>query len=457
MDDKNNNSLSIVMYPWFAMGHLTAFLHMANKLADRGNKIFFLLPKKTQAQLEQFNLYPNLINFIPLSVPQVEGLPPNAEITADIPFLLQPHLRLAMDRTKPLVESILQEIKPHFVFFDFTHWLPALSRRLGIKSIFFITMSPATAAYTFRKEQTAPDIDTMKAPPPGFPSSCVKLYSHEAHGLNFAGNVKDIGSEISFLQRLLISAEDCDAIGFKACREMEGLYCEYIEREFKKPVLLAGPVVPEQPTTTLEEKWAKWLDGFKEKSVIFCALGSECRLLKDQFQELLLGFELCGLPFFAALKPPMGIETIEMALPKGFKERTQGRGIVYGDWVQQQLILAHSSVGCFVTHCGSGSLSEGLMSECQMVLLPQFGDQFINSRLMSGDLRVGVEVEKGDEDGLFTKEGVCKAIREVIDDGNEVGKEVKVNHFKWRDFLLRKGLESSYIHEFITKLRGLLN
>lgn len=454
MTDDKHNSMSIVMYPWFAMGHLTAFLHMSNKLADGGHKIFFLLPTKTQAQLKQFNLYPDLINFIPLRVPQVEGLPPGAETTADIPFHLQPNLRLAMDGTQPQIESILQEIKPQVVFFDFTHWLPKLARPLGIKSIFFITMSPATSGYTFRREQTT-DVDLLKAPP-GFPSSCIKLLSHEARGLNFAGKVKEIGSGLSFLERLLISAEDCDAIGFKTCREMEGPYCEFIEREFKKPVILAGPVVPEQPTTTLEEKWEKWLSGFKDKSVIFCAFGSECRLKKDQFQELLKGLELTGLPFFAALKPPIGSETIEMALPEGFNDRIQEKGVVYGGWVQQQLILAHSSVGCFVTHCGSGSLSESLVNECQMVLMPQFGDQFINARLMGGDLRVGVEVEKGDEDGLFTKEGVCKAIRMVMDDGSEIGKEVRANHAKWRDFLLREGTENSYIDEFISKMKGLL-
>lgn len=193
--------------------------------------------------------------------------------------------------------------------------------------------------------------------------------------------------------------------------------------------------------------------------MVFCAFGSECRLQKDQFQELLLGIELTGLPFFVALKSPIGFSAIEDALPEGFKERTRGIGIVHDGWVPQILILAHPSVGCFVTHCGSGSLCEALVSECQMVLLPNHGDQIINARVvMGGDLRVGVEVEKGDEDGLFTKQGVCRTIKMAMDDeeDSEIGKEIRANHTKWREFLLNRDLESQYMHDFLHKLKGLL-
>ncbi|CAI9087359.1 OLC1v1021414C1 [Oldenlandia corymbosa var. corymbosa] len=457
-DDKPNktsSSLSIVMYPWFAMGHLTPFLHMANKLAERGHRISFFHPKNTISKLQHFNLHPHLINFIPIDVPQVEGLPPGTETTADVPPESQELLRLAMDRTQPTIHSLLKQIKPDFVFFDFTHWLPELARQLGIKSVHFVIISPATVAYTLRKEQTTHS-ELMK-PPLGFPpSSSIKLQTHEARGLNMAGKFKEIGTGLSFLERVLLSAEKSDALSFVACREMEGRYCDYIEAKFQKPVILAGPVVPIQPSSTLEGNWAEWLNNFKDKSVIYCAFGSEFILQKDQFQELILGFEKTGLPFFAALKPPVGFDSIEMALPDGFEERNHGRGIVYDGWVQQQLILAHPAVGCFVTHCGASSLSEALVSDSQIVLLPQLGVQFISARVMGGDLRVGVEVKKGDEDGWFTKDAVCEAIQLVMDENSDVGKDVRANHAKWKEFLLRDGLESSYIDEFVHKLQGLL-
>ena len=457
MSDK---TLHIVMYPWFAMGHITPFLHISNKLAERGHKISFFLPNKTQAKLEPFSLHKDRISFIPITVPHVDGLPSGAETTADVPYLLQPLLMTAMDLTAPFIESFLRELKPHFVFYDYTHWLPALACRLGIKSIHHCIISPATVGYFVSPERIKLNENALteadfNSPPPSFPPSSIKLLPHEIRQLSFV-TLGEFGRDISFMQRQIISFSDSDAISFKACMEMEGPYCDYVERLFKKPVILAGPVVPEPPTVELEEKWAKWLDSFKAKTVIFCAFGSECILKKDQFQELVLGFELTGMPFLTALKPPIGAETIESALPEGFEERVKGRGIVHGDWIQQQLILSHPSVGCFVTHCGSGSLSEAMVTECQMVLLPNVGDQFINAKLMGGDIKVGVEVEKGEEDGLFTREGVCKAVKAVMDEDSNVGKEVRANHAKWREFLLSNGLENSYIDSYVQKLHSLL-
>jgi len=38
---------------------------------------------------------------------------------------------------------------------------------------------------------------------------------------------------------------------------------------------------------------------------------------RDQFEELLLGLELTGMPFLAALKPSAGYEPIKLPLPEG--------------------------------------------------------------------------------------------------------------------------------------------
>ncbi|PON77934.1 UDP-glucuronosyl/UDP-glucosyltransferase [Parasponia andersonii] len=448
------SKLHIAMYPWFAMGHLTSFLHISNKLAERGHRISFFIPTKTQSKLVSFNLHPDLIAFIPIQVPHVDGLPPGAETTADVPYPLLSFLMTAMDLTRPDIEAALLDLKPHFVFFDFTHWLPGSVRRFGIKAVHYCTVSPATVGFMLSPERTTITESALMEPPPSFPSSSIKLRVHEARDLAKV-TLKEFGKGISFLERQQTSFNDSDAIAFKTSREMEGVYSDYVGEQWGKVVVLAGPVVPEPPKSVLEDKTASFLSRFGDKTVVYCAFGSECVLRKEQFQELVLGLELTGRPFLVALKPPVGFDTVESALPEGFEERVGRRGLVHGGWVQQQLILGHGSVGCFVTHCGSGSLLEAMVNECQLVLVPNVGDQIINARLMSGDLKVGVEVEKGNENGVYTTEGVCKAVEAVMEEESQVGQEVRANHKRWREFLLSKGLEDSYINGFIQKLHAL--
>jgi len=456
----SSSPLHIAMYPWFAMGHQTPFLHLANKLAKKGHKITFFTPKSAQSKLEPFNLHPQLITFITLKVPHVEGLPPNAETTADVPYPLHPHIMTAMDLTQPDIETHLTNLKPHIVFYDFTHWIPSLTKRLGIKAFHYCIISSIMIGYTlaparYSQGKDLTEFDLMQ-PPSGYPGSSIKLHSHEAKA--FAAMRKNTyGSDILFYDRQTIALNEADALGYKTCREIEGPYLDYIQKQFNKPVLTSGPVLQiiENPNYVLDEKWATWLGRFKIDSVVYCCFGSECVLKPNAFQELMLGLELTGMPFFAALKPPFGFETIEEALPEGFSERVEGRGVVYGGWVQQQLILEHPSVGCFITHCGSGSLSEALVNKCQLVLLPNVGDQILNARMMGNNLKVGVEVEKG-EDGFYTKDSVCKAVSIVMNDEDEISKTVRANHAKIREMLLDKDLESSYIDNFCMKLQEIV-
>ena len=452
--------LHIAMFPWFAMGHLTPYLHLSNKLAKRGHKISFFIPKKTQTKLQHLNLNPNLITFVPLNVPHIDGLPFGAETSSDVPFSLVPLIATAMDQTEKQIEHLLKELNPQIVFFDFQYWLPNLTQKLGIKSLQYWITSPFSISYFWNGPRHSQGkgltVDDLKKPPSGYPDSSIKLYQHELRFLSSSRKLV-FGSGVFLYDRLHIGTSLADAIGFKGCKELDEPYAEFLGNFYGKPYLLSGPLLPETPKTTLDEKWESWLKGFKNGSVVFCAYGSEGPLEKNQFQELLLGLELTCCPFLAALKPPIGFESIEEALPEGFNERVKGKGFVYGSWIQQQLILKHPSVGCFITHCGAASITEALVNTCQLVLLPRVGvDHIMNARMMSEKMKVGVEVDKGDEDGLFTKESVCEAVKIVMDDENEVGRKVRKNHNELRKFLLSENLESSCVNNFCEKLQRLI-
>ncbi|CAK9316191.1 unnamed protein product [Citrullus colocynthis] len=175
----------------------------------------------------------------------------------------------------------------------------------------------------------SPHQDNSVKPPPGYPSSTIKLHSHEAKFYASMSHMR-FGSDVLFFHRHFTGLCESDAIAFKSCREIEGPFVDYLMSEFKKPVLLSGPDGNiQEPTTTLEHRWAEWLSRFKAGSVIYCAFGSECTLTKHQSQELVLGFELTNLPFFAVLKLPHSIDMVGAALPEGFEQSSGERDSVW--------------------------------------------------------------------------------------------------------------------------------
>ncbi|KAE8703286.1 UDP-Glycosyltransferase superfamily protein [Hibiscus syriacus] len=420
MSKPDCSKLHIAVFPWVAYCHFIPFLHLSNKLAQKGHKISFLLPKGVQPRLENMNNFPDLIQFFPLLLPQVDGLPPGAETASVVPMNQQKYLAFSVDQTRDQVESIFKVLKPDVVFYDFWFWIPDLARQLGISPIFYsvvcsMGMGLGLNAKKLTRETTVEEAIEL---PPGYPSSTVRLKAEEAPSLLFV--VEDFGSGLSFDERIRV-----------------------------------GPCLPGTETQQLDDKWVKLLSQFEPRSVVFCAFGSQSQLQKDEFQELVLGFELCGHPFLVALKPPKGCSSVEEALPEGFQDRVKGRGLVYDDWVPQQLLLHTPSIGCFVNHCGYGTMWEFLLSDCQIVLIPELTDQILNTRLMVNELNIGVEVER-DKNRQVSKESLSEAVKFVMDKDNETANMFRANHAKLKETLSNKDLQEQYINNFIQALKILL-
>ncbi|KAL1221902.1 UDP-glycosyltransferase 79B11 [Cardamine amara subsp. amara] len=433
------------MFPWFAFGHMTPYLHLANKLAERGHMVTFLLPKKAQKQLENHNLFPHNIVFHPLTIPLVDGLPPGAETASDIPMSLVQFLSTAMDMTRDQVEAAVRALRPDLILFDLAQWVPEMAKEHRVKSMMYNVVSATCIAHDI-----VPGGE-IGVPPPGYPSSKVVYREYDAHALLTLSITYK-----RFCYRLNTCLTNCDFIAIRTCEQVEGTFCDYIERQYQKKVLMTGPMLPEiEKSKPLKDKWSQWLNGFGQGSIVFCALGSQITLEKDQFQELCLGIELTGLPFLIAVKPPKGEKTIQEALPEGFEGRVKGRGVVWGEWVQQPLILAHPSVGCFVSHCGFGSMWESLLSDCQIVLLPYLNDQVLNTRLLTEELEVSVEVQR-EATGWFSKENLSGAIMSLMDKDIEIGNHVRRNHTKLKEVLVSPGLLTGYTDKFVDTLENIV-
>lgn len=328
-----------------------------------------------------------------------------------------------------------------------------MASELGIKTIclsVYMTIchvSNSPSRVSDKEPQTSQE---MKKPPLGFPRT-ILFKTFEAR--DFLYVFKSFHGTPSAFDGFMICLKGCNAILVKSCTEMEGPYIDYFHNQFNKPVLQIGPLVPDPHTGKLDDTWGNWLSQFPPKSVINSSFGSETFLTDHQIRELALGLELTGLPFFLVLNFPGNLDgsaELKRTLPHGFVERVKDRGIVQSGWVQQRPILAHESVGCNLSHAGFSSVIEGLINDCQLVMLPLKGDQFINSKLMELEWRVGVVVNRRDEDGYFGKEDVYEAVKIVmLETEKEPAITIRQNHKKWKEFLQNNEIQKKNILQIL--------
>nr|UHH90550.1 UDP-glycosyltransferase [Nicotiana benthamiana] len=463
-NEKSNDVLHVVMFPFFAFGHISPFVQLANKLSSHVVKVSFFTASGNASRVKSMLNSAPTTNIVPLTLPQVEGLPPGSESTAELTPVTAELLKVALDLMQPQIKTLLTHLKPHFVLFDFAQeWLPKMADELGIKTVFysvFVALSTAflTCPARVPEPNKYPSLEDMKKPPPGFPhTSVTSVKTFEAR--DFLYIFKSFHGGPTVYDRVLSGLKGCSAILAKTCSQMEGPYIEYVKAQFNKPVFLVGPVVPDPPSGKLEERWSSWLNKFEAGTVIYCSFGSETFLKDEQIKELALGLEQTALPFFLVLNFPANVNfSVELnrALPEGFLERVKDKGIIHSGWVQQQHILAHSSVGCYVCHAGFSSVIEALVNDCQVVMLPQKGDQFLNAKLVSGDMKAGVEVNRRDEDGYYGKEDIKEAVEMVmVEIDKQPGELIRENQKKWKEFLLNKDIQCKFIEDLVQEMMAM--
>ncbi|XVF81608.1 hypothetical protein PTKIN_Ptkin15bG0168700 [Pterospermum kingtungense] len=171
----------------------------------------------------------------------------------------------------------------------------------------------------------------------------------------------------------------------------------------------------------------KWLDNQPPSSVVFLCFGSMLDMDEPQVVEIAKGLEQCGHRFLWSLRIQSNCTNLEQILPEGFLKRTQGRGLVCG-WVPQIEVLAHKSIGGFVSHCGWNSILESIWYGVPILTWPMHSEQQLNAFEMVKDLGLAVEMRldyKLGESDMVMADEICKAIKCLMDDDSEVRKRAK--------------------------------
>ncbi|KAL2504494.1 UDP-glycosyltransferase 91A1 [Abeliophyllum distichum] len=457
----SRSKLHVVMFPWLAFGHIIPYFELSKFIAEKGHKISFVSTPRNIDRLPK--IPPHLVSSITLvkiPLPKVEQLPESAEATMDIKNEDMPYLKKAFDGLENELTRFLEDSAPDWILYDFApHWLPPVAARLGISRAFFLIINAWFLAFFGSSETMINRSDERnKAEEFMIPPKWVRFETkvayrrYEANSIVAATQKNDSG--FSDFYRCGKVIDGSDVIFIRHCYEFESDWLKLLEELHHKPVIPVG-LMPPQVEEDKSQSWVSirtWLDNQSKSSVVYVALGSEVTPSQEQLNELALGLELSGVPFFWALRKPSGtVESYSVDLPDGFEERVKGRGMVWKGWAPQLKILSHDSVVAFLTHCGWSSFVEGLTFGHPLIALPFLLDQGLNARMIA-DKQIGIEIPKNDEDGSYTKNSVSDSVKLVMVE-NE-GKKFRNKAKEMSAIFGDKKLQDGYIENFINFLEN---
>ncbi|KAF3795419.1 Beta-D-glucosyl crocetin beta-1-6-glucosyltransferase [Nymphaea thermarum] len=436
MEEKKAFLPHVLMLPWLALGHVIAQIELAKRLTDRGLRVHLcstpsiLSSVKQKLQQEGYSA----IETIDFQLPPTPGLPSHHESTSSLPPHLMLHLKKAFDSCKPALTDILTTLNPDFIVHDtFPPWIPALAAELHIRSIQFITFNATAVSfyYSFFAKGTSTPSDS--------PLRAIKLQDYESRYIDrFLRKEKADMDALGASPRSVETSESI--LIFKTARSLEGKFLDYVQELTGKEAMPVGILAPQHHQDQYfshlpseESAFVRWLEARKRASVVFVSFGSEYFMSREEIAEIALGLEMSEQSFIWVIRlareegeEEEAASKMERVVPAGFLERVKDKGMVVNGWAPQLAILSHPSTGGFLTHCGWGSLCEGMGCGVPFIALPLSLDQPINARLVVGDLGLGVEVERG-SNGEFRREKVAEAVRKVMvgEEGEELRKRAK--------------------------------
>ncbi|KAL6999806.1 soyasaponin III rhamnosyltransferase [Sarracenia purpurea var. burkii] len=454
-DDK----LHIVVFPWLAFGHMIPFFELSKRIARKGHRVSFVSTPRNIDRLPKPPLdLPPLLDFVKLPLPSVEDLPENAEATIDVPSDKVRCLKKAFDGLHTELTQFLETSSPDWIIYDFApYWLPTIAARLGISRAFFNAVNawflaflgPSSALIDGSDPRTT--LEDFTVPPKWvpFPTNLAHRY-YEIKWI--ADGAHNITSDVLDTYRLGSAIMGCDVLITRDCTEFEPDWLKLVKELNNRPIVPVGFMPPSVQDSNTWSFINSWLEKQCKGSVVYVGLGSELELSQESLTELALGLELSGLPFFWALrKPPGSTDSVAVRLPEGFEVRVEGRGVVWTSWAPQLMILAHDSVGGFLTHCGWSSIIEGLQFGRPLIMLPFMVEQGLNARIFEKN-EVGIEIPRDEQDVSFTRNSVAESVSLVI--ASEKGRIYRDKAREMRSLFGDKSLHDQYIDRFVKYLQN---
>nr|ACD03246.1 UDP-glycosyltransferase UGT74H7 [Avena strigosa] len=331
-------------------------------------------------------------------------------------------------------------------------WAPPVARRHGAACVSFFTQAPAVNLAYAHHARGGGTGGRLEGLPAGF--------EHEDLP-TFLTMPDDCPPYLEMLLRQHVGLDAVDHVLVNSFHELQPLESDYMASKWGAKTV--GPTVPSAyldkripddvsygfhlytPTTATT---TAWLDAQPPRSVAYVSFGSMAAPGPEQMAEMAEGLHSSGKAFLWVVRASEASK-----IPDGFSEKVGTRGLVV-PWVAQLEVLAHSAVGCFVTHCGWNSTMEALGAGLPMVAVPQWSDQPTNAKYVEDVWCVGVRARRDPEAGVVRREEVERCVKEVMG----ADKQYARNASDWKEKAVRSmcqgGSSEKNITEFLHALRS---
>lgn len=461
MGSSEHSSVHVLLLPFPAQGHINPLLQFGKRLAGRSGVRCTLAA--TRFVISSTKPTPSSVHVAAFSDGCDRGGPDELGGVGAAYFE-----RLESAGSETLDELLRSESElgrpVDVVVYDaFLPWAQRVARRRGAACAAFLTQTCAVdILYAHAWAGRVPP------PPPLLRPEEVR----DLPGLSCQLEVSDMptfltdaDSPTSFRELLVnqfLGLDTADHVLVNSFHDLEPQEADYLASTWRAEMV--GPTVPSafldnrlpddvsygiHLHTPMTAECKAWLDAQKTRSVLYASFGSMASLGPEQMSELADGLYSSGKPFLWVVRA-----TEAAKLPEGFADRARNRGLIV-PWCPQLEVLAHPSVGCFMTHCGWNSTVEALSAGVPMVAMPYWSDQTTNAKYIQDVWRVGVRV-RPDAGGVVRSEEVERRVRDVME--GEMCEELKTKALEWsgkaKKAMSEGGSSDTAISNFLSSFDG---
>ncbi|XP_059624682.1 anthocyanidin 3-O-glucosyltransferase 5-like [Cornus florida] len=426
------------------MGHLIPVIELANRLFTHHNfdVTVFTISTGTSPATQSQHLTSNLFNVVTLPPIDISGsVDPNADISIQLLAMMRqsiPSLRSAINSMKSRPTALVVDF--------FSTASLAMADEFGMLKYVYMPNAALFAAMTLYAPAMNKNVESE------FDSENELLTIPGCRPLRFddlvdavqdrTGQMFDdyarVGAEMSTADAVLVNTwQDLDAITIGALRNHKVL-----RETIKVPVYPVGPLTRQAQPSDSRSGVLDWLDMQSRGSVLYVSFGSGGTLSSQQMTEMAWGLELSRQRFVWVVRPPMENGALDYLnatngcdgsldfLPNGFLARTKDVGLVIPMWAQQAEILAHTSVGGFLSHCGWNSTLESIVNGVPLIAWPLFAEQSMNAAFLTEEVGVAYRPKVSPSKGVVMREEIEKMVRLIMEDNGMNSKRAKAKELE---------------------------